>query len=69
MKDFLGQELRIGDNITCINPSRYGGPILENTKIKSFKKVMVLTDKGLKYPEKIIKIDTILNNLENGKQI
>ena len=30
---------------------------------------MVLTDKGLKYPEKIIKIDTILNNLENGKQI
>lgn len=65
MKDFLEQELRVGDNVVMIATSYGSGTDLEQAKITKINKVMVSTNKGAKHPSKILKIDTILNNIEN----
>lgn len=69
MKDFLGQELRIGDNVVFAEGSSNGW-LFKDYKICGFTKTFVemesTTIKGYKYkkkPDKIIKIDTILNNM------
>lgn len=62
MKDFLGQELRVGDNVVMIASSYGASKDLEQAKITKINKVMVSTDLGAKHPDKIVKIDLILNN-------
>lgn len=63
MKDFLGQELRIGDNVVIISSYTYSGTSLERGKVTKINKIMVSVDGYNKHPSKIIKIDTILNNM------
>jgi len=72
MKDFLGQELRVGDNVVIIATSYGSSTELEQGKITKINKVMATVEdkwknQGAKHPSKILKIDTILNNLENQK--
>lgn len=65
MKDFLGQELNVGDNVVNIATSYGASKQLRKGKIIKIGKQMVTLDSGVKDPSKIIKIDTILNNLNN----
>lgn len=65
MKDFLGQELNIGDNVVNIATSYRASKQLRQSKVVKLGKYMVTLDSGIKDPSKIIKIDTILNNLNN----
>lgn len=66
MKDFLGQELRVGDNVVVIR-NYTSSTNLHQCKVTGFGKRQVLLDGGYqaskKDPEKLIKIDTILNNM------
>jgi hypothetical protein len=68
MKDFLGQELRIGDNVVIIR-NYSSSTNLYKAKVTGFGKTQVLLDGGWlasrKDPDKLIKIDTILNNMNN----
>ena len=76
MKDFLGQELNIGDNCVCVHGSSTG--VFYQSRVTGFTKQFVCLIAnhwvGTKYEntatekrrsDKIIKIDTILNNLNN----
>lgn len=76
MKDFLGQELNIGDNVVCVNGSSTG--VFYQAKITGFTKKFVCIIAvhwiGTKYEysaiekrrqDKVLKIDTILNNMNN----
>lgn len=63
MKDFLGQELFVGDNVVMIESFYGGGIYLKQSKITKINKIMLSTTEGLKSPEKVVKIDIILNNL------
>ena len=65
MKDFLGQELNIGDNVVNIATPYGASKQLRQSKVVKLGKSMVTLDSGTKDPSKIIKIDTILNNLNN----
>jgi len=71
MKDFLGQELRVGDNIVFAEGSS-NGRLYKDYKILSFTKTFVEIARidypeytFRKKPDKILKIDTILNNIQN----
>lgn len=69
MKDFLGQELFIGDNVVIVKKEKKDWNInvmLHTTKIKNFTKKYVSTENGkFTISERVIKIDTILNNMNN----
>ena len=65
MKDFLGQELNIGDNVVMIATTYDSRKNLTKAKVIGFSKTMVITSIGNKTSSKILKIDTILNNLNN----
>lgn len=67
MKDFLGQELFVGDNIVMIDPMYGGGVYFKQAKITKINKIMLSTTEGNKSPEKVVKIDKILNNLDGNR--
>lgn len=80
MKDFLGQELRVGDNVIQVKGRSTG--LFQQCKIVDFTSQYVTVETyrikdhygpGKDYirtenrrSDKLVKIDTILNNLQNG---
>lgn len=72
MKDFLGQELNVGDNV--VNIRTYGqDKSLEQGIITKIGTSMATIKNSYKEynktPSKILKIDTILNNLNKPKEL
>lgn len=63
MKDFLGQELRIGDNVVSMDLYYGGATRFNQGKITNITAKRIMIDGYAKMPEKVIKIDTILNNM------
>lgn len=60
MKDFLGNELNVGDEVVC-ETTYYKG--LQRSKIKYFTKTKIrMEDNSLKYPLNVVKI------VNNGAQ-
>ena len=64
MKDFLGQELRIGDNVIHTRTTYGASKQLEQSKVTGFTKTQVILDSGRKNPDKIVNIGLILNNIK-----
>lgn len=67
MKDFLGQELFVGDNVVCLSHSRTSSQLVKGT-ITKFTNSMLYYSYSRKYPENVVRIspNKVVKYSQNG---